>query len=108
MIPAACWRRNFRQAVDQLLYVVVQRWSAVAAMWVGPRAGDQAAMPAPQGVWGDEEARPAVAWEDAADCGEQGAISGFQPGSWELASQDGELVAQDQDLQVLGGVAAGE
>jgi hypothetical protein len=80
----------------------------MAAMRVGPRAGDQAAMPAPQGVRGDQEARPAVAWQDAADRGEQGAVGGFQPGSWELASQDGELLAQDQDLQVLGGVAAGE
>jgi hypothetical protein len=80
----------------------------MAAMRVGPRAGDQAAMPAPQGVRGDQEARPAVAWQDAADRGEQGAVGGFQPGSWELASEDGELLAQDQDLQVLGGVAAGE
>jgi hypothetical protein len=94
------------QADDQLLDVVVQRWSSVAAMWVGPRAGDQAAMPAPQGVRGDEEARPAVAWEDAADCGEHGAVGGFQPGSWELASEDGELLAQDEDLQILGDVAA--
>jgi hypothetical protein len=35
------------------------------------------------------------AWQDAADCGEQGAVGGFQPGSWELASEDGELLAQD-------------
>jgi hypothetical protein len=96
------------QADDQLLDLVVQRRSSMAAMRVGPRAGDQAVMPAPQGVRGDQEARPAVAWQDAADCGEQGAVGGFQPGSWELASQDGELLAQDQDLQVLGGVAAGE
>jgi putative transposase len=34
--------------------------------------------------------------------------TGFQPGSWELALEDGELVAQDEKLQVLGGVAAGE
>jgi hypothetical protein len=92
---------------DQLLYVVVQRWSCVAAVRVGPHAGDQA-VPAPQGVRGDEQARPAVAWQEAADRGEQGAVGGFQPGSWELASEDGELVAQDQDLQVLGDVAAGE
>jgi len=96
------------QTDDQLLHLLIQRRPACLAMRVGPRAGDQAAMPAPQGVRGDQEARPAVAWQDAADCGEQGAVGGFQPGSWELASQDGELLAQDQDLQVLGGVAAGE
>jgi hypothetical protein len=47
-------------------------------------------------------------WKRAADRGEQGAVGWFQPGSWELAAQHGELMAQHQDLQVLGGIAAGE
>jgi hypothetical protein len=29
-------------------------------------------------------------------------------GTWDVAAEHGELVAQDEDLQVLGGVAAGE
>jgi hypothetical protein len=29
-------------------------------------------------------------------------------GSWSSAAEDGELVAQDEDLKVLGGIAAGE
>jgi hypothetical protein len=29
-------------------------------------------------------------------------------GSWSLAAEDGELVAEDEDLEVLGGVAAGD
>ena len=33
---------------------------------------------------------------------------GSKPGPWNLATQDGELVAQHQDLQVLGGVATGQ
>ena len=33
---------------------------------------------------------------------------GASPGSWELAAQHGELVAEDEDLQLLGGVAAGQ
>jgi hypothetical protein len=33
--------------------------------------------------------------------------AGVQPSWWELAAQDGELVAEHQDLKVLGGVTAG-
>jgi len=40
--------------------------------------------------------------------GEQGPVGGLQRGTWGVSTQDGELVAQDQDLQVLGGIAAGE
>jgi hypothetical protein len=35
-------------------------------------------------------------------------VGGLELGSWSLAAEDGELVAQDEDLEVLGGVAAGE
>jgi hypothetical protein len=34
--------------------------------------------------------------------------AGLEPWSWGLAAQDGELVAEHQDLKVFGGVAAGE
>jgi hypothetical protein len=33
--------------------------------------------------------------------GEQRPVGGSEPGSWALAVQDGELVAQHQDLRVL-------
>jgi hypothetical protein len=46
--------------------------------------------------------------QHAADCGEQRPVGGLEPGPRDLAAQDGELVAQDQDLQVLGGVTASE
>jgi hypothetical protein len=55
-------------------------------MGIGPGPGDQPPMPAQQRLWRDEEAGPTGWGQDA----------------------DGELVAQDKDLQVLGGVAAGE
>jgi hypothetical protein len=29
-------------------------------------------------------------------------------GSWNLAAEHGELMAQDEDLKILGGIAAGE
>jgi hypothetical protein len=51
---------------------------------------------------------PQVVESDAAEGGEQGTVGWFQLGSWGLSSEDGELVAQDKDLQVLGGVVIGE
>jgi hypothetical protein len=65
-------------------------------------------MPAQQGLGRDQEARPAGPGQHAADRGQQGAVGGLKPGSWGLAAQDGELMAQHQDLKVLGGVAAGQ
>jgi hypothetical protein len=65
-------------------------------------------MPAQQGVWLDDEAGPAGSGQRAADRGEQGAVGGLELGTWRLAAEHGELVAQDKDLQVLGGVTAGQ
>ena len=65
-------------------------------------------MPAQQRLGLDQEARPAGSGQHAADCSEHGAVGGLQPGTWDLPAEDGELVAQDEDLQVFGGVAAGQ
>jgi hypothetical protein len=65
-------------------------------------------MPAPQRLRCDKEPRPTLAWENAADGGEESAVGGFQAGLGGLPLEDGELVAQHQDLQVLGGVTASE
>jgi len=65
-------------------------------------------MPALQRLRCDEEAGPTVAWENAADGGEQSAVGGFQLGPGGLPLEDGELMAQHQDLQVLGGVTSSE
>jgi hypothetical protein len=46
--------------------------------------------------------------QDAADRREQGPVGGFEPGLWSLAAEHGELLAQDKDLQILGGVGKGE
>ena len=95
------------QADDQLLGLLVQRWPARPAVRVGPGAGDQPPVPAQQCLRLHEEARPAGPGQDAADRGEQRPVGGLQPESWDLAAQDGELVAEHQDLKVLGGVTAG-
>ena len=95
------------QPDDQLLDLRVQRWPA-DPVWVGPRTGDQPPMPAQQRLGLDQEARPMSPGQDATDRGKQRPVGGLQPGTWSLAAQDRELVAQHQDLEVLGGVAAGE
>ncbi len=97
------------QADNQLLHLRVQRWPAGrAVVREGPRASDQPPVPAQQRLRSNEEARPARPWQYAADRGEQRPIGGLQLGTWGLAAEDHELVAQDEDLQVLGGVTAGE
>jgi hypothetical protein len=67
-----------------------------------------APMPAQQRLGLDEEARPTGSGQHAADRGEQGSVGGLELGMLDLAVEHGELVAQDEDLQVLGGVPAGE
>ena len=96
------------QADNQLLQVPVEWWSSWLAVRIGPGAGDQSPVPAQQRLRVDQEAGPAGSGQRAADGGEQGSVGGLQPGSWELAAEDGELVAQDEDLQVFGRVAAAE
>jgi hypothetical protein len=65
-------------------------------------------VPAQERLGLDEEARPAGPGQDAADRREQGPVGRLQPGSRRLAAQDDELVAQDEDLEIFGGVAMGE
>jgi hypothetical protein len=65
-------------------------------------------VPAQQRLRLHEEARPAGLGQHAADRGQQGTVGGLQPESWDLAAQDGELVAQHQNLKVLGAITASE
>jgi hypothetical protein len=96
------------QADDQLLDILVQWWPTGLTMRVGPRAGDQASVPTQQRLRPDEEARPAGPGQYAAGRGKQRPVGKLELGSWDLAAQHGELVAEHQDLKVLGGFAAGE
>jgi hypothetical protein len=45
--------------------------------------------------------------KDAADGGEQDSVGRFELRSWSLAAEHGELMTQDKDLKILGGIAAG-
>ena len=65
-------------------------------------ASDSAPMPSEEGVRGDEPAGSARPGERGCDPGEQGAVVVVECGSVDLAAQDGELMAEDDDLEVLG------
>jgi hypothetical protein len=44
--------------------------------------------------------------DDPSDGSEQSSVGGLQLGPRRLAAQHGELVTQNEDFQILGGVAA--
>ena len=96
------------EADDQVLDVAVQLRPAGVAVGVGPGAGDEAPVPAQQRVRLHKEARPADSGQHPADRGEHGPVSGFELGSGNLATQHGELMAQDEDLKILGSITASE
>ena len=74
----------------------------------GPVAGDESPVPAQDRGRCDEQADPAVAGESADESGDECAVAPGHPGAWSLAVEYGELVAQYEDLDVLGRVGAGE
>src|SRR5215213_4889252 len=96
------------QANDQLYHVLIQRWSAGLVVRVDRCAGHQASVPAQQRLRPDEETGPVGSGQHATDGSEQHSVGGPQPGSSRLAAQHRELVAQNEDLQILGGVATGQ
>jgi hypothetical protein len=71
-------------------------------------AGDESPVPAQDRGRCDEQADPAVAGESADESGDECAVAPGHPGAWSLAVEYGELVAQYEDLDVLGRVGAGE
>lgn len=80
------------QPDDQLLCLLVQRWPTRPTARVGPGVGDQAPVPAQQGLGLHGEARPAGPGQDAADRGKQRPVGELQLGSWNLAAEHRELV----------------
>jgi hypothetical protein len=96
------WMRWSPQRGFSLARRTISAWSAR----IRPRAGDQATVPAQQRLRLDKQAGPARSGQHAADCSQQGTVGGLEPWAWGLAAQDAELVAQHQEFQVLGGVAA--
>ena len=71
---------------------------------------DQVGVPAQQGARADDQAQAAevAAGQQPGQRGQDRAISPGQPRGFDLALEHGDLVAQDQDLGVLGAVGTGE
>jgi hypothetical protein len=58
-------------------------------------------------VWGDEQAEASAGREQSGEGGDQGAIGPAHPGARRASLEHGQLVAQDKDLDLLGGVRSG-
>jgi hypothetical protein len=70
-------------------------------------AAQQVAVPTQDGVGRDNQVEPSQRWsgELVEQGGEERPVRPGQPGFVDLALQDGELMAQRQDLDVFVGVA---
>jgi hypothetical protein len=72
----------------------------------GPMACNPLAVPSQQRVGGDQPAGPSGTRERSRDRAEQAAVRFGQGRPLDLSSQHGELVAQNDDLKILGPVGA--
>ena len=81
-----------------------------SAARVGPAPPDQVGVPAQQGARGDDQAQLAemAAGQQPGQRGQDRPVGPGQPRCPDLALEHGDLVAQDEDLGVLGAVGAGE
>jgi hypothetical protein len=70
-------------------------------------AAQQVAVPAQDGVGGDDQGEPSqrLSGDHVEQSGEKRSVRWSEPGFVDLALQDGELVAQRQDFNVFVGVA---
>jgi hypothetical protein len=90
------------KANDQLLHLLGDRRSAGGGGRVGPVPADHAPMPAQQRLVPYQEHRPARRWEHPAQRRQQRTVGGLQARPRVLAAQQRKLVAQHQDLDLLG------
>ena len=86
------------QSSDQTAYLGGKRRATGRALARTPV--QQRPVPAAQRLCRDRKARPALAWKQAACCGEHGAVGGRVLRPLPAAPEDRELVAQDDDLQL--------
>ena len=82
------------------------RWASRSSRGMCPVTGDAATVPLEQGVGCDDPACSTWAGERGGDRAEHGAVSVVDGGSVDLTAEDGELVAEHDDLEVLGAARA--
>jgi hypothetical protein len=87
---------------DERTDVGINRWPAWATgPAVGPLPAHEFAMPPEEGPRGHEEGDPAVTREYPTDRREQDSVARTQPGPARRPLQHPELMAEDEDLEVL-------
>ena len=90
------------QPHDQRGELVGDRGTAEMAIGVRPAPGNEEPVPAKQRLGPDAECRPPLPWQKPAQHGEPGPVGRLEARPRLLAAQDLELVAQYQDLDLLG------
>ena len=80
---------------------------AQTRLWVPETSHTSRDLPAQDGGRGDEQPEASACREQSGECGDQGTIGPGHPWAWCAPSEHGELVAQDQDLDLFGGVGSG-
>src|SRR5664280_2530883 len=92
---------------DERTDLGIERWPAWATVLaVGPLPPHELAMPPEQGRRGDEEGDPALTRQDATRRREEDTVARTQPRWAGRPLQHLELVAEDEDFQVLGVLVA--
>jgi hypothetical protein len=74
---------------------------------IGPVPADQPPVPAQQRVWREQAAQPQRPGQQPGQRGQDRTVGPRQQRGFDLALELGDLVAQDEELGVLGPVRAG-
>jgi len=70
-------------------------------------AADEVPVPAQDGDRGDQQSAAAKRGQQSAECRDHDSIAPADPRSRFASLQDSQLMAQDEDLDLVGGVGAG-
>jgi hypothetical protein len=81
---------------------VVDRWPS-GPVRVGPSSAHEAAMPTQDRVRGDHAVAPQCAGQPLHERGEHSPVRPIQARTWVGTAQDGDLVPQHEELDVLAG-----
>lgn len=67
-----------------------------------PVPADEHPVPAKDRLGSDEEGRPALPWHEPGEGRDDCPVGPAEPGARDLAAQDGQLLAKNEDLGILG------
>ena len=96
------------EAYDELGRLRVDRWSTWSAVSVRPATGHEPAMPCQQRRRRHPETAPRTAREEATERREKRSVCRLVGGTSGLASENGDLVAESEQLDLFGPLGANE